>query len=536
MAGALNAPSNASKKCSQAFYNMDSPRQIDSVRKRYAVTLATNAVLFMTSLVTAGIVPRALGPKQLGDFSFLGRVASAFRNMFDMGSSGAFYNYNSKHEETGAMVKVYSVWLTGQVLITISLIGLAFIIGLKEAIWPGQQLRYIVWVAIFDWFFFLASVTKQLADSKGYTARAQIFNLFVGILNISMLVIFSISGLLNLGWYIALQTFASALISLAIIVWVILPHRDIYWSGKIAGHIKGLLRYFYKFCAPLAAITFVAFFFDYVDRLLLQKFGGSIEQGYFHIASSWSAFAGLFTGSFISVYKREVAHSFGAKDIPRASGIFTRYVKMLYFVTLVLAVLLAFNARELLTLIAGPGFSKAAIVLVIMAFYPVHQVYGMLGGATFYSVEETALLRNISLITMAFGILMSYFFLAPSNLAVPGLGLGSTGLALKTVIWNLLIVQVYLIYNCRFFRISPKPFWRHQIYTAVTLIAIMLTVKCATDFFIKSEGVFALIFKLGGEAFVYFAIVAFVAVLFPQIAGINREDISFAVNKIRNFV
>lgn len=513
---------------------MANPRCIESVKKRYLVTLFSNAIFFFTSLVTAGIVPRALGPKQLGDFSFLSRVSSAFRNILDMGTSGAFYNYNSKHEKTGPLIKVYSVWLLGQILITISLIVMAVVIGLKDFIWPVQELKYIVWVAVFDWFLFLASITKQLADSKGYTIKAQWINLFIGIANIAVLIIFAIFGLLNLGRYIAIQTFASALISLAIVVSVIMPHKDIYWDGVVSGRVKGFSKYFYRFCAPLVGIALVGFVFEYIDRIFLQKFGGSVQQGYFHIASSWSAFAALFTGSFISVYKREVTHSFGAKDIYRASKIFTRYVKMLYFFTLTLAVFLAFNAGELLALIAGPQFRHATPVLIIMAFYPVHQVYGMLGGATFYSTEETALYRNISVIAMLLGIAMSYFFLAPSNLIVPGLGLGSVGLALKTVVWNLLVVQVYLIYNCKLFKISPKSFWWHQVYALLVLIFIMFFVKTGIDFFVKGEELISVILKLGTKTFAYFGAVAIITCIFPQIAGITRDEINFFMKKIKS--
>ncbi|HDZ77635.1 MAG TPA: hypothetical protein ENH41_06090 [Candidatus Omnitrophica bacterium] len=511
-----------------------STRPIDSVRKRYLVTLFSNSIFFFASLVTAGVVPRALGPKLLGDYSFLSRISSALRNFLNMGTSSAFFNYNSKHENTGPLVRLYSIWFVAQLLITFSLLGLAVFLGLKEFIWPGQELKYIVWVIAFDWVFFSVNILKQLSDSKGYTSRAQLINLALSLVNIILLVSFALSGLLNLGRYIAIQTFTSASISLCIILFIIVPHKDIYWAGSIRGHLREFSKYFYKFCHPLVIVMFVGFIFEYLDRLFLQRFSGSIEQGYFHIASSWAAFATLFTASILSIYKREMASSLGKNDSLRAAEIFSRYLKMMYFLTLVLSVFLAFHANTLLALIAGPKFKAAGVILIIMAFYPIHQVYGQLGGAAFYASERTAILRNISVSAMILGIPLSYFLIAPSTMPIPGLGLGAMGLAIKTVVWNILLVQVYLIWNCRFFKLNPIPFWRHQIYSLLMLVGIMCILKLAISFFLQSLGVEFTVLKLFLDVLVYFAAVAGFVYLRPSIAGIKREEIIAVLKKIKS--
>ncbi len=508
-------------------------KKVDSVRKRYLVTLFSNVVLFMASIVTAGIVPRALGPKELGDFGFLNRVSSSFRNMLDMGTSSAFFNLNSKEEKTGSLVKAYSLWFLFQLVLIISLIILAFLIGIKDLIWPGQELKYIVWVAVFDWVFFSASLLRQLGDSKGHTTNAQLINLVISILNIVVLVFFALKGFLNIGFYIAIQIFSSALISLFIMLFVIAPHRDIYWDGKITDHLKGTIKYFKEFCSPLVMIMIVSFIFEYFDRMFLQRFGGSVEQGYFHIASSWATFSTLFTASFLSIYKREVAYSLGGNDKLRASEIFSKYIKMLYFITLTLAVLLAFNAKELLELIAGPKFTPATMVLFLMAFYPIHQVYGQLGGATFYSTERTKALRNIQIVGMLLGIGLTYLFLAPSTLLIPGLGMGSVGLAFKTVLLNIIIVQVYLVSNCRYFKISPKPFWVHQIYTVLILFVLMVVLKWAVFFFIGGVSPLVIFGKLALLAFLYFVLIFIMIYFFPHIAGLKKEEIDFVLDKIK---
>lgn len=518
--------------CNSSALLVNKSEVLDSVKKRYLITLLSNAVLSFAGFVTAGIVPRALGPKQLGDFSFLNRVSCAFRSILDMGTSGAFFNYNSKHRKTGPLVKIYSLWLLGQLFVVICLIALAAFMGFSGLIWPGQQTKFIVWVAIFEWSFFLSAVLKQLSDSKGYTAKAQMINLVLGLFNIVILVFFAVTGLLNLGRYIAIQTFCCACVALGIIFWIIIPHKELFWEGLMRGQFRDLRKYFYNFCSPLVIVVIVSFIFEYFDRLILQRFSGSVEQGYFHIASSWSALSTFFTASMLSIYKREIAYSLGQQDYLRATAVFSRYIKMLYFITLVLAMFLAFHAKTLLALIAGPKFEAAGLVMSIMAFYPIHQVYGQLGGAAFYSTENTRLLRNISVIAMLIGIPLSYLFLAPPHSKIPGLGMGSMGLALKTVIWNLVVVQVYLVYNCKYFKISPWHFWWHQIYSFIIIGSVMLLVKWLVNYFVNSQGMHFII--LGTETLIYFSLVACIAYVSPRIAGISRDDVVFITKKMKS--
>ena len=267
--------------------------------------------------------------------------------------------------------------------------------------------------------------------------------------------------------------------------------------------------------------------------MVLQRFSGSVQQGYFHIASSWAAFSTLFTTSILSIYKREIAHSVGRNELNRAAHIFSRYIKMLYFITLVLAVFLAFHARQLLLLIAGPQFKSAAIVLIIMAFYPIHQVYGQLGGSAFYSTEQTRLLRNISVIAMLAGLPITYFFLAPVNTRIPGLGLGSVGLALKTVIWNLMLVQVYLVYNCKYFKLKAGSFVWHQFYCLSIIAAVMFIIQAVSGTIFRIQTGVDLAVKLGVEAAVYGAAVTYIAYTFPRVAGITRDEVSSFMKRIR---
>lgn len=504
-------------------------RIIDSPLKRYLFTLFSNLTIFVASFVTAGIVPRALGPKLYGDFGFLSRISTSFRRVLDMEASTAFFTRASKEEESGALVKAYASWLLIQLFAVLTIISLAFFLGLGNLFWPGQQFKFVLWIAAFDWVFFLAATLKSLADAKGFTVKAQLINLVISALNIVVLVTFALSGRLNLSMYVAIQILVSAILSLILVLKVILPHRDIYLAGALAGKLKELKIYFFKYCSPLVAYGLITFIFDYFDRLLLQRFSGSVQQGYFQIATSWAAPAALFTTSILSIYKREMTNSLSRQDSASARDTFSKYLKMMYFLALVFGVFLAFHASALLELIAGPEFKLAAPTLTIMAFYPAFQAYGQLGGAAFLASERTALLRNLGIAGLFISMAVTYFFVAPRTAVVPGLGLGSVGLALKSVIFSLLMVQLYLWYNCKFFKLKLFPFWWHQFYCLVILAGLMFLLKTGAGMILGGFQVIRPIVVF----LVYLVIVGLGVYLFPGIASLKRSEIVLVMNKVK---
>jgi len=63
--------------------------------------------------------------------------------------------------------------------------------------------------------------------------------------------------------------------------------------------------------------------------------------------------------------------------------------------------------------------------------YPIHQALAQMNTAYFYATSQTKLRSNLGIIGMTLSIPVTYFVLAPSSAAVPGMDLGSVGLALK---------------------------------------------------------------------------------------------------------
>ena len=128
---------------------------------------------------------------------------------------------------------------------------------------------------------------------------------------------------------------------------------------------------------------------------------------------------------------REFAISFGEKDLREMARLFRRYIPMLYAIAAYFACFIAVEASKVTFIMGGEKFQHAALAVMIMAFYPIHQTYGQLSGSVFYATGQTALYRNIGVAFMLIGLPVTYFLIAPPEKF--GLNAGATGLAIKMV-------------------------------------------------------------------------------------------------------
>ena len=201
--------------------------------------------------------------------------------------------------------------------------------------------------------------------------------------------------------------------------------------------------------------------------------------------------------------------------------LFRRYIPMLYAIAAYFACFIAVEASKVTYIIGGERFQHATLAVMIMAFYPIHQTYGQLSGSIFYATGQTRLYRNIGVIFMILGLPITYFLLAPVK--IMGVNAGATGLAIKMVALQFIIVNVQLYFNSRLLGLQ---FWRylgHQIISVGILLGCAYATRYCINRFFDLQDKVVLSFLLSG--FLYSIIVMGVIYLQPIIFGITRSDI-----------
>jgi len=245
-------------------------------------------------------------------------------------------------------------------------------------------------------------------------------------------------------------------------------------------------------------------------------------MGYYGLAYSIAAMCFLFTSSMTPIITREFSKSYEQKDLEKMRKLFYKYIPMLYSIAAYFAIFISVQSENVLNIFTDEQFKEAYMVLVVMAFYPIHQTYGQLSGSIFYSTGQTKLMRNIALFTQPIGLIISFVLIYL-------LDLGAIGLAYKMVIGQLIGVNIQLYYNSKFLGLNMSHFLWHQFNSVVFFIVLAFL----STFLVSIESALAEFLVSG---FVYTLLVIIFAYIFPQVFSTKRDEINKTILRLVNVI
>lgn len=507
----------------------------ESVRRRYAATLFTQFIQLATAVVTSGIVPRALGPASFGNYNFLLNTASTLRSFLDPSANQAFFTFSSQEKQSGALTKTYALLLLLQIMIVFALIGVLAFLQSTDLLWPHQALDQILWVTVLEWCLFVTASLRQLGDSKGLTVRAQIIVLLTAFINVFGLLTLNYFKVLNFYTYVWLNLFTALLIGFALGYWLLIVNRTLTWEGSLRENISRYIKRWWSYASPLILLEYYKPVVAYLGVYLLQRWYGSAEQGYFALASKWSAFVLVFTTSALSIFWREIAHAMANGEQERAAQTYSKFTNLLFFLALALCTWLSFNSQLLVDILVGDEYQAAIPVLALMAFYPLQQTYGQINIAALKGAEKTKIIRNLGIWLSIPDVLLSYFLLASPNAPIPGLNLGAMGIAIRMVIYGLISVQTYEWMSHRTFELNYMKTAIQKISAAIIVLTcgwLTLTMLRVQLSLLNFSTLY--IFLLNTA--LYFTTIGIIVFLRPQLLGIGRNELNENLNKIKTIL
>jgi O-antigen/teichoic acid export membrane protein len=229
---------------------------------------------------------------------------------------------------------------------------------------------------------------------------------------------------------------------------------------------------------------------------------------------------------------REFAIAFSNHDLGRMAHLFSRYIPTLYSIAAYFACFIAVQADKVTFILGGNQYQEAALAVMIMAFYPIHQTYGQLSGSVFYATGQTGLYRNIGITGMLMGLPVTFFLIAPADMM--GLNAGATGLAIKMVLLQFIFVNVQLYFNAKLLKLPFVRYLLHQVSSVAMLLAIAYVSTIMIDGFAALGEKIVITFIITG--ILYTVMVIGCSILLPQFFGLTREDISAIISKIRTYL
>lgn len=508
---------------------MRAPLREASFRRRYVAKLTTNVAGLAVNFVNISVLPRALGPVAYGSFDFLSAFFQNMTAFWDMGTSTAFYTKLSRRNRDAGLLRFYLFYAALVAVLIAAALAIVGAMGVSRAVWPEQRWRYILLAAALGYLIWLSETFRKVVDAFGLTVSSE----FV-VLGLRAAGALAILSLFVFGWLSLTALFVKELcLSGAIIA-------GLWWlaTGHWRGHLRTqaistpsvqLRREFWTYSSPLIVHAVWGVVTLFADRWILQTFAGSREQGFFGLASRVAAVSLIFSAAMTQLLQREFSRAHNAADLEAMRYLFRRYIPLLYALTAYFAAFSSAQTRTLVSIMGGRAFAPAVPATMLMTLYPIHQTYGQLSGSLFYATDQTALYRNIGVLTMSVGLILTWLALAPRHFG--GLAAGSEGLAVKMLLAQFLGVNLQLWFNLKHLHLSFSRFFAHQI----VVVGAFLGLAWASTLMIQYAGLPPVPEFIGSGA-LYTLCVASVVLRWPEVAGASREDVRRLAARLRGAV
>jgi O-antigen/teichoic acid export membrane protein len=499
------------------------------VRFRVLISVATNVSRVALGFATGLIIARALGPADYGNLNFLLGSFAAFANLLDMGTSSAFYTFLSQKGRGGKFLFYYAVWIMIQLVI---LLGFVLVLpsSLKQGIWLGQNSNLIL-LALLASFSMnqIWTFTGQVGESIRDTLGVQMRNLVL-----TLAYLFSVIGLLYLH-LVSIQRLlvANALlyVIVALVYWIKLYQRRVI-PRDIDENLSEVLLEFKGYVFPL--MTTIGFCYAFLDPWLLQKFGGSVQQGFYSVGAKVASISFVASTAISQVLWKEIAESYRRMDHERVRLLFGTFARGLYLIPAIVGCSLIPFTKEILAATVGFSYISAWLPFSIMLLYPIHQSLNIVYDITLLATGRTRTRSRIVIFFFLSSIVASYIFLAPRTALVPGFALGAVGLTLKMVFCQIMQTSLNGYYASK--HIGSSFDWIFQGMVLALLVPLGFACKYLTHLTFSAltlaEPAYLV---LGASSLIYLSAIALVLYRFPLLAGMSRQQLNAEIIAIKRW-
>ena len=501
-----------------------------SLNRRFKYKLTSTLVQFILSILTIGIVPRALGPNSFGIFDYLMAFFGKTTRLFSLEFPQAYLTKLSQRPKEYKLIGFGILFLLSVSIILISSIFLIITLDFNDDIWYEIDTGFVFFAGIISILLMVSGIVRNTHDALGSTVKIEKIFLMQYVLNSIIIIVMYFTSLLNLVTFFCLQFFNQFFV---IYFGIKVLFNKVAVSGNLSDIIlipkKLIINYtkeFYHFCNPLIFYVLVVFFTGIADRLILQEYSGFVEQGYYGLSNRLIGIIFLVPSAMSVLLLRDMSKSAYKNDLEHIKLLLKRYTPLFYFIAAYFAIFISKNAELVTQVLGGNDYMDASATVAVMSLYPLHQTYGQYGGAVLLAINKTNIIRNVGIITLLFGLILSFIFIAPNKYY--GLNLGALGLSYKMILTQFFQVNIYLWLISKYLRLSFIKFIVHQ-FTVVFLLFIFVTISNSL-----SNLVFYNIYLTFISSGILYTIFVFTLLFYyPRLIAMNRIDINHYFKKLK---
>ena len=483
---------------------------------RAVFSVICNIIRAAIGFLTAMLLARWLGPEGYGRLAFLVASLLAVRGLVDMSTSQAFFTFLSQRPRSKKFINIFLQWIIFQLIVSVVLTAFILPDSYIDSIWQGEP-RSLVVLALIAVFMQhqVYQVAFSMAEASRQTFRVQTLTLVITFSHLLFIIALWVWGQLLLPFIFGVLILEwTAASFFAANMYVTSSEND---SGD---SIQSVSREFWKYCRPLIPYAWIGFFYVFFDRWLLQLWAGSEEQAFYAVAAQISAVCLIATASILKIFWKEIAEAYERDDIVLIQYLYTKTSRILYVLSAILIGAILPWAEEVLVLLVGASYSQGAVTFAIMLLFPLHQCLGQVCGAVFYATEHTKILTNIGYVFMVVSMIVTYFLLAPTSSAVPGLGLQSNGLAIKMIIMQFFQVTASAYIITRLFKV------KFDLLHQIIVLFLVLVLSFMSKYAISNVFLLNLVPEMIIATLCYLCSLIVILFSFPSLISSTRDEIT----------
>jgi len=390
------------------------------------------------SFITSIIVIRYLTPTEYGNYQFLFSIFVTILTFANLNTQNGYFTFISQKKEHFLFYKDYIIWELIQLSIVLSIVLLIYFTGIVD-LFLNQDIVLVILalLAVYGTKNIRELITNTF-ESKRMTTYYLKSIFIINVLNLGFIALFAINDILNIS-IIFTFIILEFVIYLVIAITIFWKRKNEFIEKNKTYDFKSNLNRYFNYVKPLFFSSLVVAVYLFLERWLLQKYGGAEEQAYLALAIQFSTIILILTTSILKIFSKEVAEHIADKNLQVLEKIFVSATENIFIITSLISIFFIVNAKEIIVLIYGEKYISGIVVFMLISFYTIHQTLGQLYGTFMLASEETKSYSYISIVFSMMAIPLMFIAVFPKDMY--GLELGATGIAIVMVFVQLLSVN-----------------------------------------------------------------------------------------------
>jgi O-antigen/teichoic acid export membrane protein len=204
---------------------------------------------------------------------------------------------------------------------------------------------------------------------------------------------------------------------------------------------------------------------EVIDRWLLQRYGGSISQGYFAFGYQIAGMAVLFISAIGRIFWKEIAEIFHGGDSTQLTELFNKVLRITRAIAGVVAGFIAIYASEIIWLTAGSAYKGAHLTMSILSVYVAYMAVGQIYSILLMATEKVKIVSCMSVSLSLLSAVLAYVVLATEFGQSVGFANAAENIAIKmlaveffaSIIYSIIVYKTWAIsfsFGAQFFSVA----------------------------------------------------------------------------------